>query len=276
MSLSSPSTTYYFLSDDFKPNNSEIEFGEKGFSYNSEHIHFENTLPLLHEEGWEKVQLVDGDIFSDLKEKVSNYIQSKAKTYQPINKEFVLEDYHKHVKNDEIHYAISTWALSTNVIEPFYSSIKEKMQDILACKLDSKEIIHNGTKGKFMGFRIVRPEKQDHNPYHRDAWLPYWRNTLNIWIPICGFEPTNTLSLIPKSHIIDDSDIVKTKIGANINGKKYHVPAAVALKTDFETIRPKLIKGEGLLFSPYLLHGNGINILKDTTRVSIELRLSAI
>jgi ectoine hydroxylase-related dioxygenase (phytanoyl-CoA dioxygenase family) len=37
-------------------------------------------------------------------------------------------------------------------------------------------------------------------------------------------------------------------------------------------IRPNPKPGEMLLFSPYLIHGGGVNFNKDITRVSLEMR----
>ena len=146
------------------------------------------------------------------------------------------------------------------------------MEALLRESLDLKAIEHQGAIGKFLGFRIVRPGKPDFNPFHRDAWLPYWRDVVNVWAPLSGFEGGNTMSIIPGTHNLDDSEILKTKKGAIINDKTYHVPAAIALGQNFEPITPVLEKGEALVFSPYLIHGNGINRNPDTTRVSIEFR----
>jgi ectoine hydroxylase-related dioxygenase (phytanoyl-CoA dioxygenase family) len=57
-----------------------------------------------------------------------------------------------------------------------------------------------------------------------------------------------------------------------IDGKKYHVSAAIGTVNEFNIETPVLQKGDGLIFSPYLIHGNGLNKQNDTTRVSLEFR----
>jgi ectoine hydroxylase-related dioxygenase (phytanoyl-CoA dioxygenase family) len=154
---------------------------------------------------------------------------------------------------------------------PFFD-IKSQAEGFLKQSLDIKKINHNGVDGKYVGFRILRPLKSDHNPFHRDSWIPYWRDTINIWLPICGFENGNTMQMIPGSHLWADSQILKTKAGVEISGKKYHVPAAIGTVNDFSTDQPNLKIGEGLIFSPFLIHGNGMNRMPDSTRVSLEFR----
>ena len=271
MSTVKTSTFHHYLTEGFRPTTAEIELGEIGLKHN---ILEENLLGTssLSTDGWKSFFFIGKDEFLALKNLLTRHIKSLLEEHQSIDSDFRLEEYHKHVLSDTIHYAVSSWAMSDEVIGKHYAHIKAQMEKLLGTVLTTKEIEHKGAKGRFLGFRIVRPGKSDHNPYHRDAWLPYWRDTINVWIPICGFENGNTISLIPGSHTLDDSEILKTKRGAVIGEKTYHVPEAVAINTPFEKISPSLQEGEGLIFSPYLIHGNGKNNLVDTTRVSIELR----
>ena len=262
---------YHYLTEGFHPPTAEIELGEIGLKHNDLEENILGTSS-LNTNGWKSFPFIEQDKFSDLKELLTRHIKGLLEEHQTVEPGFTLEEYHKHVLNDKIHYAVSSWAMTDEVIGKHYAHIKAQMEELLGIMLTTKEIEHKGSKGCFLGFRIVRPGKSDHNPYHRDAWLPYWRDTVNVWIPICGFENGNTISLIPGTHILDDSEILKTKRGAIIGEKTYHVPEAVAIKRPFEKLTPSLQEGEGLIFSPYLIHGNGRNNLPDTTRVSIELR----
>lgn len=263
-------TLHHYLTDVFGPLPDETELGEQGLYHGAS---VESAIGnILGQEGWKHLFLETNNDFADLKSCITTHIKNLLSSHQKVDSTFVLEDYHKHVQTDQIHYAVSSWAMSKEVIGKHFELIKKNIEDIVGANLATKEIEHKGTKGHFLGFRIVRPHTSDHNPYHRDAWLPYWRDTLNVWIPICGFENGNTISLLPGSHILDDSQILRTKRGAIIGEKKYHVPEAIATTQPFEKITPRIHEGEGLLFSPFLLHGNGKNKLPDTTRVSIELR----
>jgi hypothetical protein len=49
--------------------------------------------------------------------------------------------------------------------------------------------------------RVVRPgSTTDHNPPHRDVWIPRLRNALNLYLPLCGSSPQTSLPLVPGSH----------------------------------------------------------------------------
>ena len=47
--------------------------------------------------------------------------------------------------------------------------------------------VHNPhTQEQVFHMRIVRPGRADHNPLHRDAWMPRYRGALNIYAPVAG------------------------------------------------------------------------------------------
>jgi ectoine hydroxylase-related dioxygenase (phytanoyl-CoA dioxygenase family) len=191
---------------------------------------------------------------------------------QQVPDDFELQNYHRYLLNPDIHFNVSTWALDYTIFGDVFFEIRDQIEEMLKVPLKIKRISHLGVEGEYVGFRVLRPQKNDHNPFHRDSWIPYWRDTVNIWIPICGFEDANSLQLIPGSHMWPDDQILKTKSGVEIDGKRYHVPAAIGSINDFSIETPRLRKGGGLIFSPYLIHGNGANRLKDKTRVSLEFR----
>ncbi len=228
--------------------------------------------PQLNKSGFGRFTVQDISTFNRLEKTMTLLIKERMELYQNVSDDFQLNQYHKHLVNQEDHFKISTWALDYKLLGSVYDEIKEQVEEILGVKLRIKRINHMGTEGDYVGFRVLRPQKNDHNPFHRDAWIPYWRDTVNIWLPICGFEDGNSLQFIPESHIWPDNKVLKTSAGVEISGKKYHVPAAVGTTNDFTIVTPALQKGDGMIFSPYLIHGNGVNRQDDTTRVSVEFR----
>lgn len=120
--------------------------------------------------------------------------------------------------------------------------------------------------------RIVRPGCQDYNPLHRDAWLDFLRHGLNVYVPLVGSNSRSSLPVVPGSHRWSESSVERTPEGAVLGGKSYHVPAVSDCRHPLELVRPDPGVGEALFFSPYLLHGLGINRNQDVTRVSLELR----
>ena len=122
--------------------------------------------------------------------------------------------------------------------------------------------------------RISRPNSLDINPPHRDSYLSYYQNIINIWIPIHGCNSLSSLPVLPGSHLIPENEILRTESkGAKINGNIYYVPCILKTKEgNMHLIRPNPKEGEALVFTPYLIHGSAVNKNSDMTRVSLELR----
>ncbi len=120
--------------------------------------------------------------------------------------------------------------------------------------------------------RIVRPGQADHNPLHRDAWMPRYRGALNIYAPVAGSTAASALSLVPGSHHWPENLVERTAEGAVYHGAPYRVPGAKSSRVPLAAVRPNPGPGEVLVFSPYLLHGGAANLNADATRVSLEMR----
>lgn len=122
-------------------------------------------------------------------------------------------------------------------------------------------------------FRVIRPEKADNNPLHRDVWLEDFADCINLYIPVTGSNNLSSLIILPGSHRWPESKIERTAGGAIINGVRFNVPAVTAIDGDYTAMRPDPKHNEVLVFSPYLIHGGAANLNPDKTRISIELRL---
>lgn len=121
--------------------------------------------------------------------------------------------------------------------------------------------------------RIIRPGiKGDNNPPHRDVWLNHLRDCVNIYVPIIGSNEHSALPIIPGSHLWKESDIQRTTNGARLDGVSYRVPAVVGSRYGLNMARPNPKPGEMMVFTPYAIHGGGINLNQDITRVSLEMR----
>ena len=249
----------------------DLEFG-KNFSPLTEANNLLIKNEKLNSEGMGVFGLQEMSTFDKLEKAVTGHLVKQLSCYQNVPSDFELSRYHHFLDNEDIHYKISTWALDYTALGESYDLVKTQIEEILHLKLKIKRIIHADKEGEYVGFRIIRPGKNDHNPFHRDSWIAYWQDTINIWLPICGFENGNGLQMVPQSHIWKDDEILKTKAGVEIDGKKYHVSAAIGTVRDFNIVTPELSKGQAVIFSPYLIHGNGINRLQDTTRASLEFR----
>ncbi len=128
------------------------------------------------------------------------------------------------------------------------------------------------TREQVFHLRIVRPGRADHNPLHRDAWMPRYRGALNIYAPVAGSTAASSLSLVPGSHHWPESVVERTAAGALYHGAPYRVPGAKSSRVPLAAVRPHPGPDEVLVFSPYLLHGGAANHNEDATRISLEMR----
>jgi ectoine hydroxylase-related dioxygenase (phytanoyl-CoA dioxygenase family) len=125
--------------------------------------------------------------------------------------------------------------------------------------------------------RICRPStvtETDYNPCHRDIYLDFYRNIVNIYVPIVGSNEKSSLMMQSGSHLWNERDVIVTKSGAYFKNsdKKYSVDAILQSRARLNMTRPNPKEDEFILFSPYLIHGCSSNDNEDTTRMSVEIR----
>jgi ectoine hydroxylase-related dioxygenase (phytanoyl-CoA dioxygenase family) len=185
---------------------------------------------------------------------------------------FKLENYHQIVKEDYLHNNIIKF--TRNLTEKDFSldlnKLLSRAEDVLNYKLSSfvKELnkVH-------IQIRISRPNTLDINPPHKDGYLNYWKDIINIWMPISGCNSNSSLPLLPGSHLWPENEIYRTQNkGAKINNFPYHVPCILKTKQGkIEMIRPNPEEGDAIFFTPFLIHGAAFNVSKKT-RIGMELR----
>jgi len=189
---------------------------------------------------------------------------------------FKLEDYHKVVMTDKGHLGVIdiTRNLTNEDLDFNIELLLERFGNELGYKLTSwvEEL-----QKTHIQIRINRPSSLDINPPHKDGYLSYWKDIVNVWIPVAGCNEQTSLPVAPGSHLLSEDEIYRTESkGAKINGNTYYVPCILKTKLgNLNMIRPNPAQGEALLFSPFLIHGAAVN-LGDSTRVSIELRFPRV
>lgn len=125
----------------------------------------------------------------------------------------------------------------------------------------------NEIKKNKIGFRIVRPHKNDESGVvHTDSYSKFLDSFITLWIPLIGFNNLYTLRYAKKSHHLNHqkNKIKQTKYNSKALKKSY-------IKK-FKFVRPNLKIGHGIIHHPNILHGESKNLGK-RTRVSIELRI---
>ena len=190
-----------------------------------------------------------------------------------IDENFTLETYHRYV-SDVLQLKIAKQIKDGWKWKDFpfdLNLINNRISEILNKKVSTKAKDENIND---FYLRIVRPNcLQDNNPPHRDVWLDRLRNAVNIYHPICGSTENSALPLLPGSHKLKESSLIRTSKGAILNNTEYTVPCVIAINDKtLKMIRPNPDENEVLVFSPYLVHGGGYNTNIDKTRISLEMR----
>ena len=190
----------------------------------------------------------------------------------PVPPDFDPADYHRVVGDDAArHLAVVAHTKSYELARfPIPAALLEQH---LSAAVGQPLRAHNPhvDEGVFH-LRIVRPGRADHNPLHRDVWLPRYADGLNIYLPVAGSTAHSALALVPGSHHWPESAVQRTAGGAIYHGVPYTVPGLLSTARPLPIIRPNPAPHELLVFSPYLLHGAAANLNADATRVSLEMR----
>lgn len=118
----------------------------------------------------------------------------------------------------------------------------------------------------WLAFRFIRPGAGDGYPMSRKAWGVAVR-AISCWVPIIGYTPRETLTLVPGSHLKEYPKYLPS------NGKfrkdEYRLDGNLE---NLEVYNPALKKGQVIIYHPKILHSEEIaggNI----TRLSLEFRI---
>lgn len=267
-----------------KIDNISYDFEVEGeFFWGEEKLLFDKENSVISKTDWKDdgyccVKVFENDDFNLLKESILDNIK-KALRINKVNfdeKTFSLENYHEVVNTDDLHAKIIniTKNLTNNDFNFDIGKLTDYFSDLLGHELTSWIEELNKTH---VQIRINRPNSLDINPPHRDSYLSYYKDIVNVWIPIENCNDQTSLPLISGSHLIPENNIFRTKSkGAIINNNTYYVPCILKTKDGIlQMERPNPKKGEALVFTPFLIHGAAIN-RSNKTRVSLELRFPRI
>jgi hypothetical protein len=189
---------------------------------------------------------------------------------------FQLKDYHKVVTNNEDHLKVIN--ITRNLTNADFDFDIDKLADRFGKELGYELTSWiEALQKSHIQIRISRPSTLDINPPHRDGYLDYWKDIINVWVPVEGCNEQTSLPVVPGSHLIAEEEILRTESkGAKINGNTYFVPCILKTrKGNLKMVRPNPKEGEALIFTPFLIHGAAVN-RSEVTRVSIELRFPKV
>ena len=232
-------------------------WGENKIIINDD-INLLNNMP-YNKEGYTILNISNNNL--------NEFLQNKI--FGLTNKNILLDDYHNCITEEEHTKILNSMPYKKSELSEFCQYIEQTISDNIGIKVK----IFNDD----IWFRICRPTCKfltDFNPCHRDTYLNFYRNTINIYLPICGSNESSSLTIESGSHYWNENETIITKGGAYFKStnKKYSVDAIIASKQKLNMIRPNPSVGQLMLFSPYLIHGCANNQNINTTRISIEIR----
>lgn len=236
-----------------------------------------------YQKGYTTVKFISDDEFTALRKGLTDCVKNIIERELGVNAEgFELTNYHKFVTTNEDHMKVVSVTRDLypedfnfpilNVIKNFEKFIGFGLSDINPKDQQQLHII----------IRINRPGSNDFNPPHKDIYeavdgsvdgTEYIPQFVNIWIPIVGVTEKSSLPVVESSHLIPESQILRTREGAKIATNKYRVRMVKEWAGSNELTRAKVDYGDALFFSSHLVHGLAINEETDQTRVSLEYRL---
>lgn len=225
-------------------------------------------------EGYAVEGFLQPEEYTTLCEGIRSIVMILLREYVPIDERFSLDQYHALIgTNEAAHLAIAKHlgTFSTRMLPIPVERIAGRVGEMCGLPLTTENPHFGGLLSVF-GLRIVRPQLNDNNPFHRDHWLNRLRNAVNIYVPIAGSNELSSLPIVPASHHWSEADVERTREGAIVNGVAFTVPAVTGAKKPLSPIRPNPAANEVFVFSPYTVHGGGTNLNTDRTRVSLEMR----
>ena len=260
----------------------QIEVVSKSFKRGDDKCLFEDTMfrnSEMVDNGF-TIQSLPPTWWSQIQQAITTFIKDKiTENGVDISENFCLQEYHRYV-TDNAHNKIvnsfrgGTFGLGGIPIDRLGIDCKE-LEDMVNLWVDSKYQLSCcnifGFRKQFW-IRIVRPMQEDNNPPHKDAHLRRLRNAINIYVPLAGSNEKSSLPLIPGSHKESEQEYIVSDTPCVVNNKKFTVPAIVHRNNGLNLITPNPSRGEIMLFTPYLIHGGGINSNDNLTRVSLEMR----
>ena len=232
-----------------------------------------------YRDGYTENNFLSEDEFTALQNGVTQSIGAIVKQECSIDIEgFNLENYHEFVTSDIDHFKVVSRTRDL-FSKDFGFPVKEvipRLEKVLG--FDLTDINPKTKKQLHIIVRINRPQSNDFNPPHKDIYEvvdneSYIPQFVNFWIPIIGVNHKSNLPLAPKSHLLNENEILRTFDGGVIQGNKYRVRMIKSWNGKSELVRSKVKYGQVLIFSGHLIHGLAANDNTDKTRVALEFRL---
>lgn len=230
-----------------------------------------------YERGFDVVDLFTDEEFASLHDDVEATVRGILEGWGRDTTDFTLERYHHHVDDDTHAQVVGrTRDLFQHDLHLEVATMHERLGDVLGLRLT--DTVPDPPMTLHVIVRLIRPGSTDFNPAHKDVYeavdhLGIVPPLVNFWIPVAGCGPHSSLPLAPGSHLIPESQILRTRAGSVVHGRRYRVNSILQWAGSRSLQRADVADGQALVFSSHLIHGLAVNTQPDTTRVALEFRL---
>ena len=232
-----------------------------------------------YENGYKAFNLLNDQEFSALKNGITQSIAAIVRRECAIDtRGFTLEKYHEFVTSDALHFKVvdRTRDLFAGDFTFPVMDLIPRFERILGTGLT--DMVPGSQRKVHMIVRINRPKSNDFNPPHKDIYERVYKRGIvggfvNLWIPVAGVNERSSLLLVPQSHHLKESQILRTFDQGTMNGNLYRVRMVKSWDGRNDLTRSAVEDGQVLIFSGHLIHGLAVNDNADLTRVASEFRL---
>ena len=232
-----------------------------------------------YDQGYAALDFLDDEEFRTLKNGITQSIAAIVSQECSVATDgFTLEKYHQFVQGDAEHFKVIA-----RTRDLFAEDFSFPIMDLIP---RFEKLLGMGLTDRFPDsqlkahiiVRINRPQSNDFNPPHKDI---YGRvdgkgivgGFVNLWIPVAGVNEKSSLPIVPQSHHLKESQILRTFDRGTINGNSYSVRMVKSWNGKNDLVRSTVKDGQVLIFSGHLIHGLAVNDNEELTRVAVEFRL---
>ncbi|MHA7865552.1 phytanoyl-CoA dioxygenase family protein [Flagellimonas marinaquae] len=232
-----------------------------------------------YDQGYAALDFLDEEEFRTLKNGITQSIAAiVSKECSLATEGFTLEKYHEFVQSDAEHIKVISRTRDL-FAEDFSFPIMDlipRFEKLMGMGLTDR-VPESQVKAHII-VRINRPQSNDFNPPHKDIYQRVDSKGIvggfvNLWIPVAGVNEKSSLPLVPQSHLLKESQILRTFDRGTINGNSYSVRMVKSWNGQNNLVRSTVKDGQVLIFSGHLIHGLAVNDNVDLTRVALEFRL---
>jgi len=231
-----------------------------------------SPVDLYNQYGFAQVKMFDEDQVKLLERFTRNWIYRLLAEWTAGKEDSLpLETYHTWPKSLRIDHGMVFRAENRHTnpdVEVKNTLINDRLREFLG-QIGVKQYRVWDEGLGWLAFRFIRPGAGDGYPMSRKAW-GIATNVVSCWVPIIGYGPDETLTLVPGSHLKEYEKYLATS--GKFRKDEYRLASRY---DDLELYHPKLERGEAVIYHPKTLHSEDVTA-SDVTRLNLEFRIDPL